>query len=353
MKAAVLHEFHTPLQIEDFDMPTVGDEDVLIQVAACGMCHTDIKVQEGEIPVKLPAVLGHEISGVVVGTGKSQEASFKEGDRVTVGMRYRCGRCKYCISGLENLCQTRTSGTPYMQPGGTEVTRWNLGGFTQYMSIPGYVLYHLPDGVNIEESSVVGCRVTTAYNAVKNAARLAPGESAAVIGCGGVGLNTIQFLRLFGAYPIIAVDVMDSKLEAAKRYGATHTINASNNDAVEAIKDLTSGGVDQSFEAIGNPVTADQVVRSARAGGTATLIGSLVGQQLLIKDAGFAFREVTIRGVAMRRTTDVIEVLDMVQQGRIDVSSFITKRYPYQDINTAIDDVHQGNVLMGVVLWGD
>jgi Zn-dependent alcohol dehydrogenase len=147
--------------------------------------------------------------------------------------------------------------------------------------------------------------------------------------------------------------MFESKLEAAKKYGATHTINASKDDAVSAIKDLTSGGVDQSFEAIGNPITADQTIQSARAGGTATLIGALVGQQLFIKDAGFAFREVTVRGVATRRSTDVIEVLDMVQQGRIDVSSFITKRYPYQDINTAIDDVHQGNVLMGVVLWGD
>jgi len=351
MKAAVLHELHAPLVVEEFNMPIIDTEDLLIQVAACGLCHTDQLVQEGKLPARIPAVLGHEVSGVVAGVGKSHEGSFKEGDQVTVGMRYRCGRCKYCVSGHENRCQSPPPGKGYIRADGTEANRWNLGGFAQYISIPGYMVYKLPDGVNLEESSVVGCRVTTAYNAVKNGGELAPGESALVIGCGGIGLNVIQFLRLFGAYPIIAADIAQSKLEAAKFYGATHTIDASKEDTVEAAKEITQGGAEKTFEAIGNPVTADQIVRATRPGGTATIVGALIGQQLLLKDAGFAFREVTVTGVAARRNTDVIEVLDILQQGRIDVSSFITKRYPFQDINAAMEEVNQGNVLMGITLW--
>ncbi len=351
MKAAVLHQAHAPLAIEEFNMPIIDADDLLVQVAACGMCHTDIKVQEGELPARLPAVLGHEVTGIVAGVGGSHEGFFKEGDRVTVGMRYRCGRCKNCISGHENRCQTPPPGKGFIRPDGSEANRWNLGGFTQYMSIPGYMVYKIPDGVDLQEASVVGCRVTTAYNAVKNGGRIAPGESALVIGCGGIGLNVIQFLRLFGAYPIIAADIAQSKLDAAKQFGATHTIDASKEDTVEAAKEITQGGADKTFEAIGNPVTADQIVRATRAGGTATIVGALIGQQLLLKDAGFAFREVTITGVAARRTTDVIEVLDIIQQGRIDVSSLVTKRYGFEDINTAIDDVNAGNVLMGITIW--
>ena len=153
-------------------------------------------------------------------------------------------------------------GSPYRRASGETVTRWNVGGFTQLLSVPAYMVFHLPDGVGLEESCIVGCRVTTAYNAVKNGAHLAPGESAMVIGCGGVGLNIIQMLRLFGAYPIVAVDVVGSKLEAALSYGASHIVNATADDPVEATKEITKGGARKTFEAIGNPVTA----RPDRAG---------------------------------------------------------------------------------------
>ncbi len=351
MKAAVMQDIDQDLAIEDFRDPLVDDDDVLLQVSACGVCHTDLKVQDGSIPTSLPAVLGHEVSGVVAGAGKNQREHFKEGDRVTVGMRFRCGRCEFCITGLPNLCQQMPLGSPYVRPDGAEVTRWNVGGFTQTLSVPAYMVFHLPDGVGLEESSIVGCRVTTAYNAVKNGAQLAPGESAMVIGCGGVGLNIIQMLRLFGAYPIVAVDVVGTKLEAALSYGATHVVNASSEDPVEATKEITKGGARKTFEAIGNPATADQIVRATRPTGTATIVGAMPPGPITINDSRFPFKEIKVTGVAMRRTSDVTEVLDLVAQGRIELGSFITKRYGFEQINEAIADVHHGDVLMGVTIW--
>ena len=137
------------------------------------------------------------------------------------------------------------------------------------------MVFKLPEGLSLDEASIVGCRMTTAYNAVKNAAEIKPGDSALVIGCGGVGLNTIQFLRCFGAFPIIAVDILDQKLEAAKKFGATHAINASKDDPVKAVRDLTDGGVSKAFEALGNVKTSDQIIQATRPGGTATIIGGL------------------------------------------------------------------------------
>ena len=351
MKAAVLQDIDQDLVVEELQTPDVEDDDVLLQVAACGVCHTDLKVQEGSIPTPVPAVLGHEVSGVVVGAGKNQRDHFRDGDRVTVGMRHACGRCEYCTNGLSNLCQQRPAGSPYRRAGGETVTRWNVGGFTQLLSVPAYMVFHLPEGVGLEESCLIGCRVTTAYNAVKNGAHLAPGESAMVIGCGGVGLNIIQMLRLFGAYPIVAVDVVGSKLEAALSYGATHIVNATSEDPVEATREITKGGARKTFEAIGNPVTADQIVRATRPTGTATIVGAMPPGPITINDSRFPFKEIKVTGVAMRRTSDVTEVLDLVSQGRIELGSFITKRYGYEQINEAIEDVHHGNVLMGITLW--
>ena len=209
MKAAVLHKVHGPLSIEDFEMPAISPDEVLIKVKACGVCHTDHKVIEGRIQSRMPAVIGHEVSGTIEEVGSSQRGAFEAGDAVIVGTRYRCGHCQYCFSGRENLCRARPAPASLKRTDGQEIYRWNVGGFSQYLALPGYMVFKLPGGLSLDEASVVGCRMTTAYNAVKNSAEIKPGDSALVIGCGGVGLNTIQFLRTFGAYPIIAVDVLD------------------------------------------------------------------------------------------------------------------------------------------------
>src|SRR5215813_2581936 len=218
MKAAVLHEARQPLQIEELEIPHVGDEDVLIKVAACGVCHTDLKVVEGRNRFTPPTILGHEVAGTLEQVG-SRCQDFKAGDRVIIGMRYKCGRCRYCLTARENLCERRPAPPALRKADGTSVSRWNVGGFAEYVSVPAYMVFRIPSEMSMEEASIVGCRVTTAYNAVKHRGRLEPGDSALVIGCGGIGLNTIQFLRCFGAYPIIAVDIVDDKPKPPKSLG--------------------------------------------------------------------------------------------------------------------------------------
>jgi len=213
------------------------------------------------------------------------------------------------------------------------------------------MVFKLPDGLSLDEASVVGCRMTTAYNTVKNSAEIKPGDSALVIGCGGVGLNTIQFLRTFGAYPIIAVDLFDHKLEAARKFGATHTINGGKEDPVKAVRDLTDGGVNKSFEALGNVKTSDQIIQATRPGGTATIIGGLGKVPFTISDGSFTMQEIKIAGVALRRPTDVVEVLNMVRDKRVEVSGLVSKRYGYDQINDAFHDLEAGKNLMGITVW--
>lgn len=350
MKAAVLYEARQPLTIEDLETPAVHDEDVLIKVVSCGVCHTDLKVAEGRSRFTSPTILGHEVAGTVEDVG-SQCRDFKAGDRVIIGMRYKCGRCRYCLSARENLCERRPAPPTLKKKDGTVVTRWNVGGFAQYVSVPGYMTFKIPDGISMQEASVVGCRVTTAYNAVKHRGRLEPGDSALVIGCGGIGLNTVQFLKCFGAYPIIAVDVVEEKLAAAKQFGATHTINASAEDPVKAVIQLTGGGVDKSFEAIGNPKTSDQIIQATRPGGTATIIGGLGSGPFTISSGSFVTREITVTGVSSRQANDVNEVFEMAKLGRIELKNLITKTYRYEQINEALEDLEHGKLRMGISLW--
>lgn len=351
MKAALMYEVRKPLRVEEVEMPAVSDEDVLIKTFACGVCHTDLKVVEGRSRFNPPTILGHEVSGTIERVGARSRDSFKEGDQVIIGMRYKCGRCRYCLGARENLCAHRPAPPVLKKKDGTAVTRWNVGGFAQYVSVPAYMTFKVPPEIGLAEASVIGCRVTTAYNAVKHIAELEPGDSALVIGCGGIGLNAIQFLKCFGAFPIIAVDVVEKKLEEAKKLGATYAINAAGEDPVRAIKHLTDGGVDKTFEAIGNPKTADQIIQATRPGGTATIIGGLGSGPFTISSGGFVTKEITIKGVSSRRANDVLEVLQMVKDGRIDVKNLITKKYGHQEINEALDDLEQGKLLMGISLW--
>ena len=351
MKAAVLHKVHAPLSIEDFEMPTIAPDEVLIKVKACGVCHTDLKVIEGRIQSRVPTIIGHEVSGTIEEVGSTQRNAFKTGDAVIVGTRYRCGRCQYCVAGRENLCRARPAPASLRRADGVEIYRWNVGGFAQYLVLPGYMVFRLPQGLSLDEASVVGCRMTTAYNAVKNSAEIKPGDSALVIGCGGVGLNTIQFLRTFGAYPIIAVDILDAKLEAAKKFGATHTINGSKEDPVKAVRELTDGGVHKAFEALGNVKTSDQIIQATRPGGTATIIGGLGKVPFTISDGSFTMQEIKIAGVALRRPTDVVEVLNMVRDKRVHVAGLISKRYRFDEINNAFRDLEAGKNLMGITVW--
>jgi S-(hydroxymethyl)glutathione dehydrogenase/alcohol dehydrogenase len=352
VRAAVLTDIDQPLAIQEVEPPQVGPGDVLVRVKACGVCRTDHKVMEGRIATPLPAVIGHEVSGTIESVGAAVGGlGLNPGDGVIVGTRYRCGRCEYCLAGRENLCRARPVASGVRRPDGTSVNRWNIGGFADYVAVPAYTVFRVPPNLPLEEASFVGCRVTTAYNAVKNSAAIAPGDSALVVGCGGVGLAAIQFLRLFGAYPIVAADIVAEKLDAAMRFGASHTVNASEADLVEAVRDLTRGGVTKSFEALGNSKTADQIIQATRPGGRATIIGGLRSGPFVISDGTFAMREISVGGVALRRPTDVIEVLEIIRAGRLEISALVTARYRPEQINEAFEDLEAGRNLVGLTVW--
>lgn len=352
MKAAVLYEIGRPLKLEDLEMPQFGDDDVLIKVAACGLCHTDLTyIRKGRPPYMLPGVVGHEISGTVEEVGRSQVGVFKRGDRVIVGTRYKCGTCRFCLAGRDNLCRHRPLPASLQTPLGMQINRWNVGGFAEYLAVPAYMIFHIPEKLPLQVASIVGCRVTTAYNAVKHGAHLEPGESALVIGCGGIGLNAIQFLRCFGAYPIIAVDISDEKLQAAKEFGATHVINQMNTNLISEVKKITDEGVDKSFEAIGNTKTADQIITCTKPGGTAVIVGGIGGAPFTISDGRFAMNEIRVTGVASRRPNDVRDVLQMIDDERIEVAELITREYRCEDINEGFEDLAHGRMLMGITHW--
>lgn len=350
MKVAALFEKKTPLRILETEMPNYAEDEVLIKVSACGVCHSDLKVMHGELPYDKPSVLGHEISGVIESVGSRCKMGFKQGDKVIVGLRYKCGVCSYCMTGRENLCMNMPSPSDLRANDGSAVHRWILGGFAQHLAVPEYTVVRLPDGLPVPESSLLGCRVTTAYNAIINAADFKMGESALVIGCGGVGLNLIQLLSLFGGYPIIGVDLVPSRLEAAKKFGATHTIDASKvSSVVESVKAITGLGVDKSFEAIGLAKTSDQAVQSVRPGGTAVWVGAPTGQ-LLLSDAGFAFNEVKIAGVRRRRRADLEQVLALAARGKINPKELVTNSYRLEEINEAYEDLEKRRIgTMGII----
>ncbi|MCY4513927.1 MAG: alcohol dehydrogenase catalytic domain-containing protein, partial [Candidatus Tectomicrobia bacterium] len=245
MKAAVLSEVGGRLVVEDIPRPRPRAGEVLVRVAACGVCHTDLHVVKGEVNFPMPCVLGHEVSGTVEEVAPDV-GTVKPGDPVVCGFIMPCGFCDYCARGRDELCSTffamnRLQGTLYdgesrlQRPDGSKLAMYSMGGLAEYAVVPATAVFASPTGVSLTDASIIGCAMMTAYGAVKNQAQVQPRDTVAVVGAGGVGSNVIQIARAFGAGQIIAVDVRDDKLEAARGLGATHTVNAAQTDPVEGV----------------------------------------------------------------------------------------------------------------------
>src|SRR5215475_7375378 len=255
MKAVVLAEVGGLLTLEDIPTPQPRAGEVLVQVAACGVCHTDLHVMKGEVSFPLPCVLGHEISGVVAEVAPDVKLT-QPGEAVVCSFIMPCGVCYYCVRRRDDLCETffamnRLKGTLYdgesrlRRSDGTSLAMYSMGGLAEYAVVPASDVFPAPASVPLTDACILGCAMMTAYGAVKNQARVEPRDIVAVVGVGGVGSNVIQIARAFGAGQIIGVDVREDKLEAAKGLGATHTVNATQGDAVAAVHVLTQGrGVD-------------------------------------------------------------------------------------------------------------
>src|SRR5438093_4416579 len=278
MLAAVLPRPGEPLQLETIPVPQPRAGEVLVHVAACGVCHTDLHVIKAEVAFPTPAVLGHEISGTIVSLGPGV-AGPAAGTQVVSAFIMPCGRCRLCAIGRDDLCDNffamnRLRGTLYdgttrlHRQNGTPLAMYSMAGLAEYAVVPATDVFPIPPTLPLAESSVLGCAVFTAYGAVRHAADLRGGERVAVVAAGGVGLNVIQIASAFGASQIIAVDVRDDKLEIARRVGASDVINAKTTNGIERVRELTDGrGVDIAFEALGRPETFTQALEIIGDGG--------------------------------------------------------------------------------------
>ena len=279
MKAAVLREVNKPLVIEDIQYGNPGPREVLIRTVAAGVCHSDLHFQNGSYPYPLPAVLGHESAGVVEAVGKDV-TYVKPGDHVITCLSAFCGHCEHCLTGHMSLCQEpelqRAPGQPpRLARGGENIWQFlNLSSFAEYMLVHEHAIAKIREDMPLDRAALIGCGVTTGVGAVIHTAKVEPGSTVAVIGCGGVGLSAINGAAIAGAARIIAVDMVPSKLELARKFGATDVVNAKEVDPIGTVVEMTQGGVHYSFEAIGLKVTAEQSFKMLRRGGTATIIGT-------------------------------------------------------------------------------
>jgi S-(hydroxymethyl)glutathione dehydrogenase/alcohol dehydrogenase len=359
MKAAIFEHAHQPLRIEDVKIIDPRPNELLVRTVCSGVCHSDLHFVDGLWKLPMPTVLGHEASGVVEKVG-AQVSYVKPGDRVILSFRPFCGRCVTCLSGRPNLCndpalaalaasRLSRNGQPLLQFA-------NVGSFAEYMITTESGVVKIPEEMPMAEAALIGCGVMTGVGAALYTAKVPGGASTAVIGCGGVGLNIVQGCRLAGAAQIIAIDVVEGKLDLARRFGATHVLDASRTNVLEAARELTGGlGVEYAFEAIGNPAAARQAFDLVRAGGTAVIVG-MMPQDSEIQVPGPAFlQEKGMIGCmygSTRFREHMPKLVSLFLQGRLDLSGLVTRRLPLEGVNEAFRAMKAGEVARSVLEIG-
>jgi S-(hydroxymethyl)glutathione dehydrogenase/alcohol dehydrogenase len=358
MKAAVLQSVGSPLAIEDLPRPRPRAEEVLVKVAACGICHSDLHVAKGELKFPTPCVLGHEISGVIEEPGPGVRG-FQRGDRIVSSFILPCGKCASCSRGRDDLCEpffsiNRLKGTLFdgetrlFREDGTPLAMYSMGGLAEYAVVPVTDVFRIPAHLPLPEASILGCAVMTAYGAVKHQAELRPGDTVAVVGVGGVGSNVVQLSRLFGAAEVIAVDVRDDKLEEVRKLGATQTVNASHQDPVEEVRSRTGGrGVDVAIEALGRPETIGNAFLMTRDGGRTVVIGLGAGPATAsIEVTRLVRRSIRLAGsYGCRVRTDMPEIVALAARGLIDLAKPISRRYGLQECAQAYQALGRGEIV--------
>ena len=359
MKAAVLREVGKPLSVEDVAIGKPGPREVLIRTAATGVCHSDLHYLEGSYPTPLPTVLGHESAGIVEAVG-SAVRTIKPGDHVVTCLSAFCGHCEHCLTGHMSLCISpetkRDEGeAPRIGAVASPMAQFlNLSAFAEQMLIHEHACVPIRKDMPLDRAAIIGCAVLTGYGAVAHTARVSPGETVAVIGCGGVGLSTINAASLAGAGRVIAVDMVASKEALARTFGATDFIDASDGEAVKKVRELTKGGVHHAFEAIGLAATAEQAFSMLARGGAATIIGMIpVGQKISIR--GYEFlSEKTLRGSLMgsnRFPIDVPRLIDFYLAGKLHLDQMISRRIGLGDVNEAFAEMKTGAIARSVVVF--
>ncbi len=356
MKAAVLNQRRTPLVISEVEIADPMPGEVQVRLVASGVCHSDLSHIQRDTWSKLPLVLGHEGAGIVekLGAGVSRVAV---GDRVVMAFGMKCGECFFCLRGQPYLCATPIpSHTRLSRQGEHLNTFLNISSFAEKANVDARCVVKVPDAMPLDRACLVACGVTTGIGAVTNTAHVEPGASVAVIGLGGVGLNVVQGARLAGAGRIIAIDVLNNKLEMARDFGATHVINARIDDPIERVRSLTVGwGADYSFEVIGNPNTVRQAYEMVRKGGTAVVVGvAPEDAEVNINLAGLMRSGKTLTGCnygSMRPHVDFPRNMELYLLGRIKLDELISRRFHLEEINEALRAMEQGEVARGVIVF--
>ena len=357
MKAAVLYEPKTPLKIEELDLNEPGPGEVLVKLMASGVCHSDWHIVKGDWTYHvLPTVLGHEGAGVVESVG-SNVSAVKPGDHVILSWKPSCGTCEMCQKGWPNLCDRSpvVSSKPSVRGTGTVINQLaGLGTFANYTVVPEVAAVPIDKDIPFAQAALVGCGVTTGVGAVLNTAQVQPGSTVAVFGCGGVGLNCIQGSAIANAATIVAVDLLDNKLEMAREFGATHTVNASREDPVERIKELTDGkGAHYAFEAIG--LAAEPFVQSVqctRKRGITVWVGHAPVNTPVTIDARELMPEKTVIGSMYGTARPQIEfprLLNLYKAGKLKLDELITRRFPLEEVNSAFEVLGKGEVARSVL----
>jgi Zn-dependent alcohol dehydrogenase len=359
MKAAVCREHGKPLVIESLELDAPQAGEVKVKLAACAICHSDIIFMDGGWGGEVPAVYGHEAAGVVEEIGSGVTA-VKPGDHVVVTLIRSCGHCFYCAQGDQHICETRfplDANSPlHTEDGEGIVHGLRTGAFAEYVVVDVSQVVAIPDSIPLDSASLLACGVITGLGAVVNTARVALGSSVVVIGTGGVGLNSVQGAKLAGASTIIAIDLSASKLEAAKTFGATHTINPEAENARSAVKALTQGrGADYVFVTVGSITAIEQSVGYTRNGGTICIVGMPPsGAKAAFEGVSIADNAKKLIGSKMGSTrlqVDVPKLVELYQQGRLKLDELISNRYPLEQINEAVASVRQGEALRNVIVF--
>jgi S-(hydroxymethyl)glutathione dehydrogenase / alcohol dehydrogenase len=359
VKAAVLETIPGALVIDDVQVSTPGPREVLIRTAAAGLCHSDLHFMEGMFPHSVPTVLGHESAGVVEGVG-SQVSYVQPGDRVISCLSGFCGACRYCLAGRPNLCDKAglgcdPSGPPRLRRGDQAVFQFaDLSSFAECMLVHENMVVKIRPDMPLDKAALIGCGVTTGVGAVLNTAKVQAGDTVAVLGCGGIGLNAIQAAAIAGADRVIGIDPVASKRALALAFGATDVVDPSALDPVVLVRKLTGGGVDHAFEAIGFPATVQQSFNMLRKGGTATVIGMIPAGEHVEIDGSQFLKEKRLQGSNMgsnRFRIDMPQYIDWYLSGKLKLDELVSAVLPLEEINDGFAALKGGEVARQLVTF--
>lgn len=364
-RAAILFKPGEKLQIHEVDVQDPGPGEVRVKLAASGICHTDLHVMTGDLDAPLPAILGHEGAGVVYDVGPGVTA-VKPGDHVILLWRLSCGECEYCSDSRPALCPAGTDirgtgrlldGTSRFSLDGQEIKHFaGASAFSNYTVLPEKAVLKIADDLPLELVALMGCAVITGVGAAVNAAEVKPGSTVAVFGAGGIGVNVVQGAVLAGARTVIAVDRYDSRLEQARQFGATHTVNASAGNAVDTIRELTDGrGVDYAFEAVGVPAVMQQAYDCLAKRGVAMVVGiPPTASEVTISSSALVYEERVLTGSlygSAAPKTDIPKLIALYRSGKLKLDDLLTHSFPIEEINEAYAALESGETLRSVVTF--